>query len=42
MTGKLLLPFGLGSDNPAAPAVGFFGGVHGLERIVHWRSNEYR
>jgi hypothetical protein len=23
----------LGSDDPAAPAVGFFGGVHGLERI---------
>lgn len=23
----------LGSDDPSAPAVGFFGGVHGLERI---------
>ena len=23
----------LGSDNPEAPSVGFFGGVHGLERI---------
>jgi hypothetical protein len=23
----------LGSNDPAAPAVGFFGGVHGLERI---------
>ncbi|MFY8042000.1 MAG: M14 family zinc carboxypeptidase, partial [Rhodoferax sp.] len=23
----------LGSTNPQAPAIGFFGGVHGLERI---------
>lgn len=23
----------IGSDNPAAPAIGFFGGIHGLERI---------
>ncbi|MGY0194002.1 M14 family zinc carboxypeptidase [Leptothrix sp. BB-4] len=28
-----LLAFSLGSDRPDAPAVAFFGGVHGLERI---------
>jgi hypothetical protein len=28
-----LLAFTLGSADPAVPAVGFFGGVHGLERI---------
>ncbi|WP_034606607.1 M14 family zinc carboxypeptidase [Chitinimonas koreensis] len=34
--GNFCLPIhvlSLGSDDPAAPAVGFFGGVHGLERI---------
>ncbi|MEP7296074.1 MAG: M14 family zinc carboxypeptidase [Burkholderiales bacterium] len=34
--GEHVLPvhaFMLGSDKPDAPAVGFFGGVHGLERI---------
>ena len=28
-----LLTFALGNPDPALPAVGFFGGVHGLERI---------
>ncbi|GGP27198.1 peptidase M14 [Silvimonas amylolytica] len=28
-----LFVLGLGSDDPGAPLVGFFGGVHGLERV---------
>lgn len=34
--GRFVLPvqvLSMGSDDPAAPVVGFFGGVHGLERI---------